>query len=353
MVGRLLEGVLAPVAVIRAARKTAAWPRYRRLVGRQLIATLAIMIVVVPSLLSGLDLAAREKKTDYHVGNAHFVVIRSKTKLTVRTTTDDDDKASDKASADEEEEPVKVRGARFVAAHAPSLLAWWIAIVSIYGAWLIVEWIVGAISYMFVDEAADAFLAALHLPHDDPKEGWRPRLRINLRRQFRRLMRQVLAGIVIASGAPFFLVAAAMPAGIDRVLVTVVVGAWGVYWLVVTTAAKSDLAWLEPARLPWYLRFWKWLTTRIFGFRWWLPRAYGSLWHRITRNLHGGAELVEEVPFQMIGLSIARIVSNLPVIGLVLRPLIPVAATLVVVRAREAQAPRAAGQGKHAASGAA
>jgi hypothetical protein len=331
MLGRLLEGVLAPVAVIRAARTTTAWLRYRRIVARQLIATLAIMIVVIPSLLSGLDLAAREKHSDYKVGNTHFVVVRSKSKLTIRTKTDDDDDEEDKG--DPEGEPIKVKGARFVAAHAPRLLAWWIAIVSIYGAWLVVEWIIGAISYMYVDEAADAFLVALHLPHDDPKEGWRPRLRINVRRQFRRLMRQVLAGIVIASGAPFFLAASMVPR-IGDALVTVTVTLWGLYWLVVTTAAKSDLAWLEPARLPWYLRIWKTLTTRVFGFRWWLPRKYGSLWYRITHNLHGGAELAEETPWQMIGLSVARIVSNLPVVGLVLRPLIPVAATLIIVRAR-------------------
>jgi hypothetical protein len=154
-------------------------------------------------------------------------------------------------------------------------------------------------------------------------------VRVDLRWMARRLWRQVLSAIVLASGAPRFLAARLVP-GMGRFLYAGTLTNWGLYWLLVTTAAKSDLAWAHPPRRPpWFLRGWTVLTTRVPGFRWFLPRFYGSLWDRLTSKLHGAAELLEAFPFEFFGLALVRIVANLPILGLVLRPLVPVAATVM------------------------
>jgi len=324
-----LDGLRAPFVIVARARGTAAWPGYRRLVFRQLLATLAIMGFVVPGLLGGLDLAAHNPHTDLHWHGAHIVVVKKRTKLQVRASRDGDEPDTEGG-----EEPIKVAGASFFNAHAPSLLPLWVALVALYGAWLIVEWLVGALSHEHVDAVSDALAAGVGLP-TGPPPARPPRVRLDVRWLWRRLWRQVAAAIVFASGAPFFLVAALVPV-VGSALQNATLAAWGMYWLLVTTAAKSDLAWQRPAtRPPWFLRAWTLLTTRVPGLRWFLPRAYGRLWHRVTAKLHGAAQLLEAAPFQFLGLSVVRVLATLPLLGLVLRPLVPVAATVIATPVRE------------------
>jgi hypothetical protein len=324
------DGLRAPLFLLEGVHATPAWSRYWRVVFRQLLATVAILSLAVPSLLSGLDLAARERHTNIQIHGTNIVVVRKPTKLEVRTA-----KEGEPDGGRTDEGPIKVAGSSFVAAHAPALLSLWIALVSIYGTWLFLELLVGWVSYEYVDDVSDGMAVALALPVRASERDRPPRLRFNMRKLLGRLWRQLAGAIVLASGAPIFLVARLVPR-VGTSLQTAVIIAWGMYWLLVTTAAKSELAWREtPRRPPWFLRGWTQLTTRVPGFRWTLPRAYGRLWFRITRKLHGAALLVEEAPVAMLGLSVVRVAANLPVLGLLLRPVLPVAATLLVTRARQ------------------
>jgi hypothetical protein len=318
-----LVGLRAPLRLVALARGTPAWLAYRRLVFRQLLASVVIMWFVAPALLGGLDLAARNPHTDIHIHGAHIVIVKKRTQLQVRASPD-----GEEPDADNGEEPIKVTGSSFLRAHAPSLLPLWIGVVAIYGAWIIVEWLVGALSHEHLDAVSDALTAGVGLPPPPPPSR-PPRVRVDLRWMARRLWRQVLSAFVLASGAPLFLAARAVP-GLGPYLYAGTLTAWGLYWLLVTTAAKSDLAWQHlPGRLPWFLRGWTTLTTRVPGFRWFLPRLYGRLWDRVTNKLHGAAELLEAAPFEFAGLAVVRVAANLPILGLLLRPLVPVAATLV------------------------
>jgi hypothetical protein len=317
----VLEGLRAPMLLIDRARATSAWPRYTRLVFRQALATLFVMSLVTPGILRGLDLAATHKRTDVRIRGVHVIVVDS----SKRETRDSDDGGGG----------LEVSGASFISTHAPRLLWLWIALVSLYGSWLLVEWIVTAITYEYADDMSEELSGALGLPFTRSSRGRPARLRIDWRRQLRRVWRQVLAAIVFASGAPLFLAARLVPR-IGHELQTATLTAWGLYWLLVTTASKSDLAWTgRTVPAPWFLRAWTRLCERVPGFRWFLPRAYGRLWNRVTVKMHGAADLLEEAPWPFLGLSTVRVLANLPLLGLVLRPLLPLAATLLVVTSRQ------------------
>ncbi|WP_095986525.1 hypothetical protein [Cystobacter fuscus] len=97
---------------------------------------------------------------------------------------------------------------------------------------------------------------------------------------------------------------------------------WGAWWFVVFTAGKSERAWTqENARAPWFLRAWDWLGSRIAPLG-----AYGRRWARVTHPVFSPAACVEQRPWGLMGLALARAVSALPLVRCFLRPTIPVAA---------------------------
>jgi hypothetical protein len=225
---------------------------------------------------------------------------------------------------------VELAGCAWILAHAPGLLSTWIALAALYAAWTLAELFIYAIHREHIDQLTDALAhAAGLLGHERPVTARPPRLRFDVRWALRRVGRQVVALMVFASGAPFFFAARIVP-GVGPSLYTIMLGAWGAYWVVVTTAAKSDAAWSgAAAREPWFRRVWSHCTEHVPGFRWSLPRIYGWLWQRVTSPLDRAAEIAAARPWVFVGLSLVRLAGNLPIVSILVRPLLPVAATLL------------------------
>lgn len=324
--GEARRGLASPWVVLQRARTAGAPFRdYLRLVRLQLLLTLLVMAAATPFILEGLQ-AATSKRTVEVAG--HKVGVRIvKAKVEVKKLIHDEEPAAEKP---DEDGAVAVTGHEFVARHAPSLLPLWLALVSLYGAWMMVELAISALWREHGDQLSDAFSHAAGLepgPYLSPRK---PRIRLDMKWIFRRIWRQVLGAIVFASGAPFFLLASLFPR-IGTTLYAIVLGMWGLYWLLVTTASKSSSAWRDvPRKHPWFLLVWGKATTRVPGFRWAVPRAYGVLWYRVTVKMHGASEVLEQQPYAIAGLAVVRILGNLPVLSLLVRPLLPVAAELVV-----------------------
>lgn len=177
-------------------------------------------------------------------------------------------------------------------------------------------------------------------PEDAPK---RPRVRLHVRWALRRL-RYRLSGLVLALSILPWLVAFALVPVAGRHLQAVASTLWATYWLAVLTAGKSQLAWQPREASPWFLRGYGALTERVFLFRWWLPRAYGRLWRRVTAKILPAALTLEEAPWAFAGLLAARVAASVPGLSLFLRPLVTVAATHVIHRTRAASGV-SAGQG--------
>jgi hypothetical protein len=221
-------------------------------------------------------------------------------------------------------------GRAWIEAHAPGLLSTWMALAALYAAWTLAELFIYALHREHIDQLTDALARAVGLPgHEGPRTAQPPRMRFDPRWALRRTGRQVVALLVFASGAPFFLLARIVP-GVGPKLYLIILGAWGAYWVVVTTAGKSDAAWSGPTtRDPWFRRTWSFCTTHVPGFRWALPRMYGRLWRRVTCPLDRAAEIAEARPWAFVGLSLVRLAGNLPIISILVRPLLPIAATLL------------------------
>ncbi len=166
----------------------------------------------------------------------------------------------------------------------------------------------------------------------------RPRVRLNLRWARTKLRRRWRGALAIFTGVPLiWLITLPFPSWLP--LETALMSAWLAYWWIVFTSAKSARAWMEPARDPWYLRGWTFLTSRVPLFRWWLPRACGRLWRHFTFELYAPATCVEIQPYAMTGLALTRFLGNVPVVKLFARPIFPVA-TAWLVEERRRTSPR-------------
>ncbi|HVP61446.1 MAG TPA: hypothetical protein VMT11_12850 [Myxococcaceae bacterium] len=166
-------------------------------------------------------------------------------------------------------------------------------------------------------------------PEDPPM---RPRIRLDVPWVRRKTNRRVqfflgfLPGIVLISA-----VTSLLP--LRRPLVSLLTACWSAYWWVVMTAGQTARAWSPPETTPppWYLRGWNFLTTRVFLFRWALPRAWGGIWARFARRFYGPSERVEEQPLEFAGLALSRAVALFPIFKLLVRPVFPVAAAHLLV----------------------
>jgi hypothetical protein len=284
--------------------------QFRRVIAAQLLIAAALTALSVHGSLRALALAYEPHR--------RFDVSLDRSGLNLKTQRDD---------ADGRGPGVHVAGEAFVAAHAPALLPLWIGLVVLYGSWVISEWIACALYRDHNDFLGDELARALgsEVPPSKP-----PRVRLDLRWVIRRVLRQIAGAVVFASGLPLFFAARLLPGVLGRVVYPITLVVWGGYWFVVMTAGKSDSAWNTPAtRLPWFLRGWRWLTEHVPGFRWFLPRAYGTLWTRVSRKSHLAAERVERAPAEFAGLSAVRLLCSLPIASVYLRPLLPVAASRI------------------------
>lgn len=172
-------------------------------------------------------------------------------------------------------------------------------------------------------------LLAQVAPEDPPM---RPRIRLDVPWVRRKTNRRVQFFLGFLPGLVFiWAVTALLP--MRRPLVSLLTACWSAYWWVVMTAGQTARAWSPPETTPppWYLRGWSFLTTRVFLFRWALPRAWGGIWARFARRFYGPSERVEEQPFEFAGLALSRALALLPLFKLLVRPVFPVAAAHLLV----------------------
>jgi hypothetical protein len=232
--------------------------------------------------------------------------------------------------------------AGYFATHFHWLFSIWIWLAAAYGVWFGVEW---TIAFLWKDHGeilSDELSRAIGQAPQTPPLGRPPRVRIDWTYLRLKVRRTIHNAIMFFSGAPFFLLARAIPV-VGEIFSNALLIAWTIYWWMVTTAAKSELAWIVPApEPPWFLRTWDWLTTRMPGFRWFLPRWYGRVWSRATKKLHGAAILVEDAPAELLGLSIVRILGDAPLLSIAVRPLLPIGATTVATRGQNLGPPGSA-----------
>jgi hypothetical protein len=202
------------------------------------------------------------------------------------------------------------------------------------------QWVVIALSRDYHDVIArDASLLTGVKPEDEELE---PHVRLDvpwLRKKVRRRWRAALLFAVgvpamVLLAAPFFFLC------ISSAVFTVLSTAWGVWWLVVFTAAKSEHAWVPAAeaRPPWFLRAWTWLTTQVPGLRWGVLQRYGAFWQRRTDEVLAPVSTVERHPWAFAGLALVRFVGSVPPLKFFVRPHIPVASAHLLAEEAAARA---------------
>ncbi|WP_157231682.1 hypothetical protein [Hyalangium minutum] len=207
--------------------------------------------------------------------------------------------------------------------------------VTVFGIMQLVQWVVIALSRDYHDSISrEASLRTALEPEDGPLT---PRVRLDVPWMRKKVSRRIRAFVVFIVGMPvLYGLTAAFP--IRHELMAVLVPAWSAYWLVVFTTARSAYAWKDAApRAPWFLRGWRWLTTRVPGFRWGFLQRYGDFWTRRTREVFSPAAETEKQPWAFAGLTVVGMLSMLPLAKCFLRPLIPVAAGHLLVARQQAE----------------
>jgi hypothetical protein len=333
----VLDGIRAPLVILRRARAAGFLPDYLRYVRKQAILVLLAMAVIGPMTLAPLhklDQKSHEIAAK-HTASKHRV---SKHKAVKH----DDDENEDDDDANESSDDERVDTTGFFPTHFPWLFSIWIWLAAAYGLWFGVEWTIAFLWKEHGEVLSDELSRAIGQAPETPQLGHAPRVRVDFSYLRLKLRRTIRNAIMFASGAPFFFLARAIPV-VGGILSNSLLIAWTIYWWVVTTAAKSELAWRSPApEPPWFLRGWDFLTTRVPGFRWFLPRWYGRVWSRATKRLHGAAVLVEDAPAELLGLSIVRILGDAPLLSIAVRPLLPIGATTVATRGQNVGPPESA-----------
>jgi hypothetical protein len=205
-----------------------------------------------------------------------------------------------------------------------------------YANYAVVEWIVLALCR----EYNDALVRAAGLLTGGYTEiaVERPRVRIDFRYFWWRIKRQISGALLFGTGLPVLAALRILPFlgfGLYRAAGVF----WGAYWFALFTIGKTQLAYegVTPGE-PWFLRAWQLLIDRVALFRWFLPRAYGRLWRRLTRKVAGPGQALEDAPFEVAGLVCARLLSSIPIVSVFAKPAIPVAAAQVIEHTHRARA---------------
>jgi hypothetical protein len=93
----------------------------------------------------------------------------------------------------------------------------------------------------------------------------------------------------------------------------------------VLTQTEPEDPEVDTAGPPFFLRW----AARVPVIKW-----YARLWHRLTRAVFAPCLRVEEAPWELSGLALARFFGTLPVLYLFFRPFLPVAAAAIITRSR-------------------
>ncbi|WP_163996743.1 hypothetical protein [Pyxidicoccus caerfyrddinensis] len=214
-------------------------------------------------------------------------------------------------------------------------LAFWGAL---FAALHLAQWVVIALSRDYHDVIArDASLLTGVKPEDEEIE---PRVRLDVQWLRKKVRRRWRAALLFAVGVPALALLTVPFLCLSSTVFTVLSTLWGVWWLVVFTAAKSEHAWVPPAepRAPWFLRIWTWLTTQVPGMRWGMLQRYGAFWTRRTQEVLAPVSTVERHPWAFAGLAVVRFVGSIPPLKFFCRPLIPVASAHLLAEEAAARA---------------
>jgi hypothetical protein len=218
---------------------------------------------------------------------------------------------------------------------SPWDLAFWAAL---FAALHLAQWVVIALSRDYHDVIArDASLLTGVKPEDEEIE---PRVRLDVQWLRKKVRRRWRAALLFAVGVPALALLTVPFLCLSSTVFTVLSTAWGAWWLVVFTAAKSEHAWVPAAepRAPWFLRIWTWLTTRVPGLRWGVLQRYGAFWTRRTQEVLAPVSTVERHPWAFAGLAVVRFVGSIPPLKFFCRPLIPVASAHLLAEEAAARA---------------
>ncbi len=188
----------------------------------------------------------------------------------------------------------------------------------------LVEGLVIVLSREFHDQIGRRAALLRGIPPEDPET--RPRVRLNVRWMWTKIKRKLRGARVFAAGLPLIALLGLVPVA-GSYLYTAVAFSWSVYWLTVFAGAKSALAWHDEHTVgdPFFLR----AASRVPVLKW-----YARLWRRLTRALFAPCRRVEEAPFELAGLAVARVIGSIPVLYLFFRPFLPVAAAAIIARRR-------------------
>lgn len=274
-------------------------------------------------------------------------------RVSIHHTSDDDDDDSDEgasAAGDESDDDHESKGEVTTSSWGVQtrLAAFWRKLVTCYGALVAIGWVIVALSRDYHDAIAREASLRLNLPPEDPPLV--PRVRLNLPWLKAKLKRRFRGFILFTLGVPplwalsFFVVLPLM--GINHLwsvfdtgpvisrLYGLLAALWGAYWLIVFTGAKTALAWAHErtATEPWYLRVWGSLTQRLPETFAWLPRGYGRAWWNMSQRVFSPTRCFEQAPYEFTGLAALRLLGSVPGLYPFVRPLVPVAAALLVTR---------------------
>jgi hypothetical protein len=204
-------------------------------------------------------------------------------------------------------------------------VAFWSEVYATLG---IVEWIVIALSREYHDALSKTASELSGVPPEETPP--RPSIRLNVRWLMKKMRRRVRGLLLVGVGAPaLWPLWIALSAG--SALLTALLGAWGVYWLLVFTVGKTEHAWSAASPPdPWYVR-WAERAARHRVLRFWIWPWYARLLRWMGTPLFAPAAHLERAPYEVVGLAIARALTRLPGLYTIFRPIIPVAATHVVV----------------------
>lgn len=168
-------------------------------------------------------------------------------------------------------------------------------------------------------------LATGALP-EDPEE--RPRVRVNWPWLKKKLRRRTRGALIIGSGAIPIALLSVVP-GIGHVLTRVATAAWAFYWLAVFTMGTARVAWTHDLQgEPFFIR--TCVGARRVPVVGRLVAWFGRLWARLASTVRPGCLTLETAPWEAVGLALARGLSVLPVINGLVRPVLPVAAQLIL-----------------------
>lgn len=226
---------------------------------------------------------------------------------------------------------------------------------SLYATLVVTQWCVIALSRQFHDELAMRLARVVGVEPDEVIE--RPRLSFDAHWVFESFQRRVQAALVlVASAAPPLLLLGVIVVGPTRWLArhddgvlrfAAVLAQWALaqlpnalvlvsslYWLAVLAVGRSGIAWRDAIAPSWSPLRWVEAGSARH------PALYGPLrlWARAVARcmgvMHRPAAIVERAPWESLGLALVQLAANLPGLRLLLRPLMPVAATVIIEAAR-------------------